>query len=154
MHKNYFGSDFRDFVQFLVGNFCGSIWASGRGRSKSPRGFWPRWLWTPKHALENMWKAHVIKVKVRGDFEHFRVWKLPENNLRQNKYAMNTLKSSNNAKHFIYWQKMAGRSKSPRAGLTLNASHILLQEATIMVNNFMNNSRQNKYIYAMNTLNH
>ena len=61
------------------------------------------------------------------------------NNSRQNKYiyAMNTLKSSNNANYLIYWQKMAGRSKSPRAGVTLNASHILLQEATIMVNNFM-----------------
>ena len=57
------------------------------------------------------------------------------NNLRQNQYiyAMNTLKSSNNAKHLIYWQKTAKRSKSPRAGVTLNALQIMSQGPAIMV---------------------
>ena len=57
-------------------------------------------------------------------------------NSRQNKYiyAMNTLlKSSNNAKHLIYWQKIAKRSKSPRAGVTLNALQIMSQGPAIMV---------------------
>ena len=80
----------------------------------------------------------------RGDFERlFRGLETTQElityhfmiNSRQNKYiyAMNTLKSSNNAKHLIYWQKTAKRSKSPRAGVTLNALQIMSHGPAIMV---------------------